>query len=63
MNHEKLKWKTPKTDSLLKEISDLIKQLKNEIVQYSKYENEPYKGSELKMILDTHIDGLKKFSE
>lgn len=63
MNHEKLKWRTPKTDSLLKDMSNLIKQLKEEVVPSSKYKNEPYKGIELNTILDTHIENLNKFSE
>ena len=58
MNHEGLEWRTPKTDSLLKEISNLIKQLKEDIVPYSKYKNETYKGVDLNTILDTHIQDL-----
>ena len=58
MNHEKLNWKTPKTDSLLKDISDLLKKLKVEIVPLSVYEVEHYKGINLNSILDTHIEYL-----
>ena len=63
MNHEGLDWRTPKTDSLLKEISSLIKQLKEQIVPYSKYKDEKYKGIELNSILDTHIENLNKYSK
>jgi hypothetical protein len=63
MNHERLKWQTPKTESLLKEISSLIKQLQLEIVPYSKYKDEHYKGINLNTILETHIEALNKNSE
>lgn len=63
MNHEKLDWKTPKSQSLLNEISILIQQLKKDIIPHSRYNNETYKGNNLNSVLDTHISNLNKFSK
>lgn len=63
MNHQKVDWKTVKTDSLLKEISAIMVVLKTDILPYSRYSTKPYKGSELVITLDTHIESLNKFSK
>lgn len=63
LSHEKIDWRTPKTDSLLREIAVLTQQLKDDVLPYSRHNTQPYKGVDIRKVLDTQINTLKKFSQ
>ncbi len=63
MNHIKVNWQTEKSKAILQEIAALIKKMKNEILPFSRYASESYKGYDLNKILDTHISNLTKLAE
>ena len=63
MNHIGLDWKTAKTDSILKDISKNLTQLKNEIVPNSRFKNNDYKGYNLNKILESQIEKLDELSQ
>jgi hypothetical protein len=63
LNHEKLEWRTPKTDHLLREIAILVQHLKDDILPHSKHDTQPYKTVDVRKILDVQINTLKKNSE
>lgn len=60
MNHEKADWKTLKSKGLIEEIGHLVLRTKNDILPYSRFASQPYKGQDLSRILSTHINYIEQ---
>lgn len=57
------KWETAKTKHLLVEIKNNLEQVKSSILKDTIYQTELYKGNLLSLVLDRHLNTLKRLIE
>ena len=61
LNHQGVAWGTKRTYALVLEITDQIEYFNNELLQYSKYSTEIYKGGRsLNKVLSDHVTRIRK---
>ncbi len=61
LNHNDIEWKTKRSTDLVKEISNKVEAFNQNLLQYSKYSSEGYKGGQaLEAILSSHVEKLRK---
>ena len=60
LNHYKVNWKSERSSGLVAEICDRIEQFEQDLLKYSKYATDGYKGGQsLSTILKRHVRGLR----
>lgn len=63
LNHQGISWKTNRSTVLVNEIANKVETFNKNLLQYSKYSTEGYKGGQsLGAILSSHVEKLRKLS-
>lgn len=61
LNHNNVEWKTKRSCALVNEICNTIEVFRTELLAYSKYASNGYKGDQnLNLVLISHIENLRK---